>query len=124
MVSDCTRDSRRCRPLPIARLRDMQELTSIDDLLEQMVPLGASDLLPQETKSRGELTPPHIRPALPEYRGALVLVTGPTGWGRGRTLAGVIDEITRTRSDHTLRVEAPIEFVHRHKKCIVNQREI
>src|SRR5260370_37052476 len=43
-VRNCTRDSRLCRPLPIARSRDMHELPSIDDLLEHMVPLGASDL--------------------------------------------------------------------------------
>jgi twitching motility protein PilT len=53
-----------------------------------------------------------------------VLVTGPTGSGKSTTLAAVIDEINRTRSDHILTVEDPIEFVHRHKRCIVNQREI
>jgi twitching motility protein PilT len=53
-----------------------------------------------------------------------VLVTGPTGSGKSTTLAAVIDEINRTRTDHILTVEDPIEFVHRHKRCIVNQREI
>ena len=53
-----------------------------------------------------------------------MLVTGPTGSGKSTTLAAIIDEINRTRSEHILTVEDPIEFVHRHKMCIVNQREI
>ncbi len=53
-----------------------------------------------------------------------MLVTGPTGSGKSTTLAAIIDEINRTRSEHILTVEDPVEFVHRHKKCIVNQREI
>jgi twitching motility protein PilT len=51
-------------------------------------------------------------------------VTGPTGSGKSTTLAAVIDEINRTRDDHIMTIEDPIEFLHRHKKCIVNQREI
>src|SRR5919204_208136 len=54
----------------------------------------------------------------------LVLVTGPTGSGKSTTLAALIDEINRTRQDHILTIEDPIEFVHKHKRCIVNQREI
>jgi twitching motility protein PilT len=54
----------------------------------------------------------------------LVLVTGPTGSGKSTTLAALIDEINRNRSEHILTIEDPIEFLHRHKRCIVNQREI
>ena len=54
----------------------------------------------------------------------LVLVTGPTGSGKSTTLAAMIDEINRHAADHILTIEDPIEFVHRHKRCIVNQREI
>ena len=54
----------------------------------------------------------------------LVLVTGPTGSGKSTTLAAVIDEINRTRDDHIMTIEDPIEFLHRHKRCLVNQREI
>src|SRR5438094_3907723 len=183
----------------------MQQLTSIDDLLEQMVPLGASDLhvtvgsppafrvrghiaraegyepftaddtrallyrvlsseqqknfelkrqldfayampglarfrvniyyqreavgaafrlIPQEIKTLEELSLPPVLHTLAEYPRGLVLVTGPTGSGKSTTLAAVIDEINRTRSEHILTVDDPIEFVHRHKRCIVNQREI
>ena len=54
----------------------------------------------------------------------LVLVTGPTGSGKSTTLAALIDVVNRTRADHIVTVEDPIEFVHPNKKCLVNQREI
>ena len=53
-----------------------------------------------------------------------MLVTGPTGSGKSTTLAALIDEINRKRAEHILTIEDPIEFVHRHKRCVVNQREI
>src|SRR3984893_1088485 len=85
---------------------------------------AAFRLIPQEIKSLEELNLPHIMHSLAEYPRGLVLVTGPTGSGKSTTLAAVIDEINRTRAEHILTVEDPIEFVHRHKRCIVNQREI
>ena len=54
----------------------------------------------------------------------LILVTGPTGSGKSTTLATLIDHINRTRSDHIITIEDPIEFVHENKKCLVNQREV
>ena len=85
---------------------------------------AAFRLIPQEIKTMEELgLPPVIRTLAEKPRG-IVLVTGPTGSGKSTTLASVIDEINRTRSEHILTVEDPIEFVHRHKACIVNQREI
>jgi twitching motility protein PilT len=54
----------------------------------------------------------------------LVLVTGPTGSGKSTTLAALVDYINRTRSDHIITIEDPIEFVHPNKKCLVNQRQV
>jgi twitching motility protein PilT len=53
-----------------------------------------------------------------------VLVTGPTGSGKSTSLAAVVDEINASREEHIMTIEDPIEFLHGHKKCIVNQREI
>src|SRR5437763_11996419 len=85
---------------------------------------AAFRLIPQEIKTLEELSLPPILHSLATYPRGLVLVTGPTGSGKSTTLAAIIDEINRTRSEHILTVEDPIEFVHRHKRCIVNQREI
>jgi twitching motility protein PilT len=54
----------------------------------------------------------------------LVLVTGPTGSGKSTTLAALIDHINGTRPDHIITIEDPIEFLHKHRRCVVNQREI
>ena len=54
----------------------------------------------------------------------LVLVTGPTGSGKSTSLAAMIDEINETREEHIMTIEDPIEFLHGHKRCIVNQREL
>ena len=57
-------------------------------------------------------------------KNGIVLVTGPTGSGKSSTLAAIIDLINETRAEHILTIEDPIEFLHNHKKCIVNQREL
>ena len=80
--------------------------------------------IPQEIKSLEELGLPDSLHELTRKPRGLVLVTGPTGSGKSTTLASLIDEINRTRHDHILTIEDPIEFVHRHKNCLVNQREI
>ena len=54
----------------------------------------------------------------------IVLVTGPTGSGKSTSLAAMIDEINRTREEHIITIEDPIEFVHGHRKCMINQREL
>jgi len=85
---------------------------------------AAFRLIPQEIETMEELgLPPSLHSLVEKPRG-IVLVTGPTGSGKSTTLASIVDEINRTRSEHILTVEDPIEFVHRHKRCIVNQREI
>jgi twitching motility protein PilT len=87
--------------------------------------LGAAfRLIPNEIKSLEELGLSSSLHQLAEKPRGLVLVTGPTGSGKSTTLAAMIDEINRTRSEHILTIEDPVEFVHQHKRCIVNQREI
>jgi twitching motility protein PilT len=85
---------------------------------------AAFRLIPQDIKSLEELNLPPVLHQFAEYPRGLVLVTGPTGSGKSTTLAAIIDEINRNRSEHILTVEDPIEFMHKHKRCIVNQREI
>ena len=87
--------------------------------------LGAAfRLIPTQIKSLDELgLPPHLG-ALAEQPRGLVLVTGPTGSGKSTTLATLIDQINRTRNEHILTIEDPIEFLHWHRSCIVNQREV
>jgi twitching motility protein PilT len=80
--------------------------------------------IPQDIKSLEELGLPATLLELTTKPRGLVLVTGPTGSGKSTTLAALIDEINRTRSEHILTIEDPVEFVHQHKRCIVNQREI
>ncbi len=80
--------------------------------------------IPTELKSLEELgMPKSLHDFAAKPRG-LVLVTGPTGSGKSTTLAAIIDEINSERSDHIMTIEDPIEFLHRHKSCVVNQREI
>ncbi|HEU4703484.1 MAG TPA: type IV pilus twitching motility protein PilT [Conexibacter sp.] len=67
--------------------------------------------------------PPSVAEMATRPRG-LVLVTGPTGSGKSTTLASLIDTINETREEHILTIEDPIEFLHRHKRCVVNQREL
>jgi twitching motility protein PilT len=85
---------------------------------------AAFRLIPAEIKTLEELGIPSSLHQLAQKPRGLVLVTGPTGSGKSTTLAAIIDEINRNRSEHILTIEDPIEFLHRHKRCIVNQREI
>jgi len=80
--------------------------------------------IPYEIKSFEALgLPPVVSDLCKKPRG-LVLVTGPTGSGKSTTLAAMIDKINIDRHDHILTIEDPIEFLHNHKNCIVNQREV
>ena len=87
--------------------------------------LGAAfRLIPFEIKTIEELGLPAVCREMANKPRGFVLVTGPTGSGKSTSLAAIIDEINRTRNDHILTVEDPIEFLHPHKSCMVNQREI
>jgi twitching motility protein PilT len=85
---------------------------------------GAFRLIPTELKTLEDLGVPKSLYELCNRPRGLVLVTGPTGSGKSTTLAALIDEINRTRADHIITIEDPIEFLHKHKNCIVNQREL
>ena len=85
---------------------------------------AAFRLIPADIKTLEELGIPTVLHALTDKPRGLVLITGPTGSGKSTTLAALIDEINRKRAEHILTIEDPVEFVHRHKRCIVNQREI
>ncbi|MDX6584252.1 MAG: twitching motility protein PilT [Solirubrobacterales bacterium] len=85
---------------------------------------AAFRLVPSEIKSLEELGLPAPVTEFTRKPRGFVLVTGPTGSGKSTTLASMVDLINRDREEHILTIEDPIEFLHRHKKCIVNQREI
>ncbi|HVN85624.1 MAG TPA: type IV pilus twitching motility protein PilT [Candidatus Binatia bacterium] len=85
---------------------------------------GAFRLIPYEVRGLAALGLPPIVAELTKLPRGLVLVTGPTGSGKSTTLASMIDKINRERREHIITVEDPIEFVHEHRGCIVNQREV
>jgi twitching motility protein PilT len=91
----------------------------------QRASLGAAfRLIPNEMPALDDLgLPPTLREFIKKPRG-FVLVTGPTGSGKSTTLAAMLDVINKERHEHIMTIEDPIEFLHRHQNCIVNQREL
>jgi twitching motility protein PilT len=85
---------------------------------------AAFRLVPHEVPSLDSLGVPQILRDLTQKPRGFVLVTGPTGSGKSTTLAAMLDVINSGREDHILTIEDPIEFLHRHKHSIVNQREV
>jgi twitching motility protein PilT len=81
-------------------------------------------VIPQVIPTLGDLSLPPQLGEIAELQNGIVLVTGPTGSGKSSTLAAVLDRINETRACHILTIEDPIEFMHRHKKSIVHQREL
>jgi twitching motility protein PilT len=81
-------------------------------------------VIPEKIRTFQELNLPSVLGTLAERPRGLVLVTGPTGSGKSTTLAAMIDKINKERHDHILTIEDPIEFVHQHQSCLVNQREV
>jgi twitching motility protein PilT len=81
-------------------------------------------LIPEKIRTFQELGLPPVLANLAERPRGLVLITGPTGSGKSTTLAAMLDKINTERHDHILTIEDPIEYIHPHKNCLVNQREL
>ena len=81
-------------------------------------------LIPEKIRTFGELGLPPVLATLADRPRGLVLVTGPTGSGKSTTLAAILDKINAERHEHILTIEDPIEYLHPHKNCLVNQREV
>jgi twitching motility protein PilT len=85
---------------------------------------GAFRAIPFKIKTFEELNLPPVVNELARKPRGLLLVTGPTGSGKSTTLASIIDRINTERSEHIVTIEDPIEYLHPHKGCLVNQREV
>src|SRR5437762_3573467 len=81
-------------------------------------------LIPEKIRAFGDLGLPTVLATLADRPRGLVLVTGPTGSGKSTTLAAMLDKINAERHGHILTIEDPIEYIHQHKNCLVNQREV
>jgi twitching motility protein PilT len=91
----------------------------------QRASIGAAfRLIPHEMPKLGDLGLPAVLEDFTKKPRGFVLVTGPTGSGKSTTLAAMLDLINDRRCEHIMTIEDPIEFLHRHKRCIVNQREL
>ena len=85
---------------------------------------AAFRVIPFEIKQIDELGLPSVVADLARFQRGFVVVTGPTGSGKSTTLASMVDVVNTERRGHIMTVEDPIEFLHKHKSCIVNQREV
>ena len=85
---------------------------------------GAFRTIPWEMRSFKDLGLPDVVATLCEKPRGLILVTGPTGSGKSTTLAAMLDKVNAERHEHIVTIEDPIEYLHSHKKCLVNQREL
>src|SRR6185436_12790929 len=85
---------------------------------------GVFRQIPFEIKGFKELNLPSVVEKLCDKPRGLILVTGPTGSGKSTTLAAMLDKVNRERAEHMITIEDPVEFLHSHKKCLVNQREV
>jgi len=92
--------------------------------VQQQAVAGAFRLIPFKIRSFNELGLPPIVAELCKKPRGLILVTGPTGSGKSTTLAAMIDKINLDEHGHIVTIEDPVEFLHEHKNCIVNQREV
>jgi twitching motility protein PilT len=93
-------------------------------LIQRGTVAGVFRAIPFEIKTMAELGLPPIAEELSRKPRGLVLVTGPTGSGKSTTLAAIIDQINRTRPEHIVTIEDPIEYLHHSKMALINQREV
>ncbi len=80
--------------------------------------------IPTEIKSLSMLSAPEVIRSMASFKKGLVLVVGPTGSGKSTTLAAIIDQINSNSAHHIITIEDPVEFVHKNKKSLINQREV
>ena len=92
--------------------------------VQQQAVAGAFRLIPFKIRGFGELGLPPIVAELCKKPRGLILVTGPTGSGKSTTLAAMVDKINQDDHGHIITIEDPVEFLHEHKNCVVNQREV
>lgn len=85
---------------------------------------GAFRTIPSKIPTLKDLRLPEIIPSILDHTSGLILVTGPTGSGKSTTLAAMIDYVNEKRTDHIITVEDPIEYLHKHKQCMIEQREV
>ncbi len=112
--------------------RDTDFAYAIEDLsrfrvnlfYDRLGPGAVLRAIPNEILSAEQLGLPPLVHELARLSKGLVLVTGPTGSGKSTTLAAILDIVNSTRTEHIITIEDPVEFVHPHKKCLVNQREV
>jgi twitching motility protein PilT len=87
-------------------------------------PAGVFRLIPTKILTTQQLGLPSSVLQFCKLSKGLVVVTGPTGSGKSTTLAAMVDHVNKTRADHVITIEDPIEFVHKNQKCLINQREV
>ncbi|NRA72367.1 MAG: type IV pilus twitching motility protein PilT [Gammaproteobacteria bacterium] len=96
----------------------------VNAFVQNRGPSAVFRTIPSEVLTLDQIGAPEIFTKISNFPRGLVLVTGPTGSGKSTTLAAMIDYINETRREHILTIEDPIEFVHKNKQCLINQREV
>lgn len=96
----------------------------VNGFQQQMVPGAVFRIIPTKIKTIEELNAPASLKEIAQKPRGLILVTGPTGSGKSTTLAAMIDSINKTRAEHIMTIEDPVEFVHVSQKSLINQREV